>query len=135
MLNKFPKQARREKLTETIDTVQHKRSKQMQYVPSQYLKAESELTKLASENYPHNILYWMNDITTFNQKRQRCSNTKWVSLKMGGVQLFQVCLLTNERSWYHSGTEKLRCTKDCFYFYPQIFPCLLAVPLYLEMRR
>lgn len=97
----------------------------MYYTPSQYLMAESELTKL----YPHKILYWMNDITTFNQKRQSCSNTKWASLKMSEVQLFLDCLLTNERPWYHSGTERLWYTKDYFHFYPQIFPCLLAIPL------
>lgn len=77
----------------------------------------------------------MNDITTFNQKRQSCSNTKWVSLKMCEGQFFQVCLLTNEGPWYHSETERLRCTKDYFYFYPQIFPCLLASPLYSETGR
>lgn len=71
----------------------------------------------------------MNDITTFTQKRQSCSNTKWVSLKISEVQLFLVCLLTNEGLWYHSGTERLRYTKDYFYFYPQILPCLLAIPL------
>lgn len=31
--------------------------------------------------------------------------------------------------------QRLRCTKDYFYFYPQIFPYLFAIPLCLEMGR
>lgn len=71
----------------------------------------------------------MNDITTFNWKRQSSSNTKWVSLKMCKVQCFQVCLLTNEGPWYHSGTE-ITMYKRLFLFLPpniSIFVCYPSV--------
>lgn len=85
----------------------------MYYISCQYLKAKSELTKLVSENYPHKISYWTNDIMTFNEKRKSVKY-KWVSLKM---QLFQVCLLTNEGPWYHSGIE-ITMYKRPFVFLP-----------------
>lgn len=48
---------------------------------------------------------------------------------------FQVYLFINEGPWYHSGIERLRCTRGYNYFYPQIFPYLLDRPLYFEVGR
>lgn len=97
----------------------------MYYIPSQYLKAESELTKLVSE-VTHTRFYteWMisQPLTKRDKVVQIQNEFPWKCLK---CNFFTLAFWP----WYHSGTERLRYTKDYFYFYPQIFPCLLAIHL------
>lgn len=105
----------------------------MYYISRQYLKAKSELTKLVSENYPQKISYWTNDIMTFNEKGQ-CQIQNEFPWKRVKCNFFRFAFWPTKDHDIIQGL-RLRCTKDHFYFYPQIFPCLLDSPLYLEMGR
>lgn len=136
-LNKFHKQARRERLkAQTPCSTQEfqQRWATDQAIPNGRIRAD----KAVRENYPHEIWYPMNDITTFNWKRQSSSNTKSVSLKMCEVHIlwsvFRFAFWPMKDHDIIQG-QRSRCTKDYFYFYPQIFPYLFAIPLCLEMGR
>lgn len=121
MLSKFHKQAKWETNWNHRHGVQHKSSERgCTTLSRQYLKAKSELTKLVSENYPHEISYWTNDIMTFNEKRQSVKyrmsflENAW-SATFSGLPFDQWRTMVSFRDWDHD-VQKTICISTPKYF-------------------
>lgn len=70
----------------------------------------------------------MNDITTFNWKRQSFSNTKWISLKMCEVQCFQVLPFDQWRTMISFRDRDHDVQKTIFISTPKYFHiCMLSL--------
>lgn len=133
-LNKFHKQARRETDWKHRHRVQHKSSNRDELQTRQYLKAESELTKLPGKiTHTRFDTQWMisQPLTERDKVLQIQNEFPW---KCAKFSVFRFAFWPMKDHDIIQG-QRLRCTKDYWYFYPQIFPDLFAIPLCLEMGR